>query len=133
MEGRAAARLTPAEGRKFAFTLAPAFLALGALAWWRGQPRVAMGLAMIALLLAVAGTVLPGHLGPVQRAWMGMARAISKLTTPIFLGIVYYGVITPMGVLRRTIGGHPLRRFQGAPTCWVSRRDAPRGDLDRQF
>lgn len=133
MERRAAARLTPAEGRKFAFTLAPAFMALGALVWWRGEPRIAMALAGIGALLAMAGLIIPGRLGPVERAWMGMARAISKLTTPIFLGIVYYGVMTPMGLLRRTIGRNPLRRSAKGPTCWVSRKDTPKGDLERQF
>lgn len=134
MEPRASARLTPREGRKFAFTLAPAFLGLAGILWWRGAPRVALALTVIAGLLALAGLAVPGRLGPVQRAWMGVALTISKVTTPIMLGIVYYGVITPMGLLRRTIGGNPLRRPRGdAPTFWVSRRNTPRGDLERQF
>jgi hypothetical protein len=133
LEKAAAARLTSAEGRKFAFTLAPAFAALAGLAWWRGEPRVTMALITLSVLLAVAGVFVPRRLGPVQRAWMGIAKAISKLTTPIFLGIVYYVVITPMGVLRRTIGRNPLRRSSDVPTCWVCRRDTPRSDLERQF
>ncbi|MGH7571235.1 MAG: SxtJ family membrane protein [Gemmatimonadota bacterium] len=133
MERTAAARLTPAEGRRFAFTLAPAFAALGGLVWWRGEPRVAILLVAIGVALALAGLVAPRHLGPVQRGWMGLAQAISRLTTPILLGIVYYGVITPTGLLRRTIGGNPLRRSRDAPTSWVGRRDAPRSDLERQF
>ncbi|HKY60115.1 MAG TPA: SxtJ family membrane protein [Gemmatimonadota bacterium] len=133
MEKAAAARLTAAEGRRFAFTLAPAFVAIAGLAWWRQEPRIAIALVTIGAVLAVAGVTIPRHLGPVQRGWMGMARAISKVTTPILLGIVYYGVITPMGLVRRTVGRTPLRRSMDAPTWWVSRRDTPRSDLDRQF
>lgn len=134
MERRASARLTPGEGHRFAFTLAPAFLVLAAVLWWRGAPRIAFALAIVGGLLALAGMAIPGRLGPVQRAWMGMAMAISKLTTPILLGIVYYGVITPMGLLRRTIGGNPLRRpRRDVPTHWISRGSATRGDLERQF
>lgn len=133
MERRTSSRLTPGEGRKFAFTLAPAFLALGGLLWWRDAPGMALASAIAGGLLALAGIVVPGRLGPVQRGWMGLARAISKLTTPILLGIVYYGVITPMGLLRRTIGRSPLKRARDLPTHWVSRSGTPRGDLERQF
>jgi hypothetical protein len=129
----AAARLTVAEGRKFAFTLAPAFAALAGLIWWRGEPRVAVLLVAIGVVLAMAGVAVPRQLGPIQRGWMGIAAAISKLTTPIFLGVVYYGVLTPTGWLRRTVGRTPLRRSRDVPTCWVCRRDSPRSDLERQF
>lgn len=128
-----ATRLTAAEGRRFAFTLAAAFAALAGLVWWRGEPRVAIALVATGAALAVAGVTVPRQLGPVQRVWMGLAQAISRLTTPIILGIVYYGVITPMGVLRRTIGRSPLRRSKTVSTCWVGRKDAPRSDLERQF
>lgn len=133
MAEASAARLTVAEGRRFAFTLAPAFAALGGLVWWRGDPRVAILLVAIGVALAVAGVAVPRRLGPIQRGWMGMARAISKLTTPILLGIVYYGVITPTGLLRRTVGRTPLRRSRDVPTCWVRRGDSTRSDLERQF
>ena len=64
---------------------------------------------------------------------MGLAQAISKLTTPNVLGIVYYAVITPMGVARRFLSGSPVRRTGDAPSWWVSRRESPKGDLERQF
>ncbi|MFQ5889856.1 MAG: hypothetical protein ACE5JR_07360 [Gemmatimonadota bacterium] len=133
MEGSAAARLTPREGRRFGLTLAAAFAGLAALLWWRGEPGVAGLLAPLAAALALAGLVVPGRLGPVHRAWMGMARALSKVTTPIFMSVVYFAVITPTGILRRTIGGNPLRRAGVGGSCWVPRTDSPHGDLERQF
>jgi hypothetical protein len=63
---------------------------------------------------------------------MGLAHAISKVTTPIFMGIVYFVVITPIAAVRRAVGGNPLRAHDGA-TGWVDRHEAPRGDLTRQF
>jgi len=135
-EGHAPAELvdwTPGRGRKFAFTLAPVFIVLaGIVWWWRDEPRVALALAAIGAILVVSGIVVPGRLGPVYRAWMGLSRAISWLTTPIVLGILYYFVITPAGLLRRMLGGNPLRHSGDASSEWAS-RDAPRGDLERQF
>jgi hypothetical protein len=126
------ARLTAPEGRKFAFTLAAAFGGLAALLWWRERRTVATALAGLAVALALAGLLLPGRLGPVHRIWMGFAHALSRVTTPIFMGVVYFLVITPVGLVRRAVGGNPLRAQHGS-SGWVDRQNTPRGDLTRQF
>ncbi len=126
------ARLTAPEGRKFAFTLAAAFGVLAALLWWRERATASTVLGTVAALFALAGLVLPGRLGPVYRAWMGFAHALSRVTTPIFMAVVYFVVITPIALLRRAFGGNPLRAHQGE-SGWVDRDREPRGDLTRQF
>lgn len=131
MAGDAGARLSPREGRRFALTLAAAFAALAGVLAWRGRGPVAAGLAGVAALLFVAGVLVPTRLGPVQRAWMGLAHALSRVTTPVVLGVVYFGVLTPAGWLRRRLGGDPLRRR--GETCWVERRGGGRSELRRQF
>jgi hypothetical protein len=127
------ARLTPQEGRSFAFTLGAAFAALAGVAWWRHHPRALVAFAGLAALLLLAGALAPTRLGPVRRAWMGLAHAISRVTTPLFLGVLYFLVITPSAWLRRAFGGNPLRRTRGRPTGWVDRRGGPPGDMARQF
>lgn len=127
------ARLTPAEGRKFGLTLAAAFGVLALLSWWRGGERAPIILGALAGFFLVGGLLVPTRLGPVQRGWMGMAHAISKVTTPIFMGVVYFLVITPSGVVRRLFGSNSLRAARGRTTGWVDRRDRPRGDMTRQF
>jgi hypothetical protein len=129
---RAAIRWSPGEGRKFAFTLALAFGILAGITWWRGGEMLPRVFGAVAGAFGIAGLVAPGHLGPVHRAWMGMAHAISKVTTPIFMGIIYFLVITPTGWLRRTLGGNPLRQHRGS-SAWVDRSSSPKGDLTRQF
>jgi len=127
------ARLTPAEGRKFGLTLAAAFGVLALIAWWRGGARAPIVLGTLAGLFLLGGALVPARLGPVQRAWMGMAHAISKVTTPIFMAVVYFVVITPAGLLRRLFGSNSLRAAHGKTSGWVDRREHPRGDLMRQF
>lgn len=129
------ARLTAAEGRRFALTVGAAFLLLGALVWWRGGSTAATVLAAVGATLGVAGVVVPGFLTPVYRGWMGLAHLISRVTTPIFLGIVYFVVITPIGLLMRVFGRNPMRRVLSADSYFVTRPPgaARRGDLGRQF
>ena len=126
------ARLTAPEGRRFAFTLAAAFGGLGGLLWWRERRVIAILFLGVAGAFALAGFLVPGRLGPVYRGWMGLAHAISRVTSPIFMSLVYFLVITPVGLVRRAIGGNPLRAHRGS-TGWVDRQGSPRGDLTRQF
>lgn len=127
------ARLTPAEGRKFGLTLAAAFGVLAAISWWRGREYAPIVLGALAGFFLLGGVLVPSRLGPVQRGWMGMAHAISKVTTPIFMGVVYFVVITPVGLLRRLFGSNAIRSTRGQARGWVDRRTTPRGDLTRQF
>ncbi|HJR62794.1 MAG TPA: SxtJ family membrane protein [Gemmatimonadaceae bacterium] len=138
MAERIPARLTPAEGRRFAFTVGTAFLVLGGVVWWRGHERVATVFAALAAVLLLAGLILPGQLSLVYRAWMGLALLISKVTTPLFMGIVYFLVITPIALIRRATGGNPLVHAaatgDNGRTVWQSRApDSRRSDLTRQF
>jgi hypothetical protein len=124
--------LTASEGRKFGLTVGGAFAVLAGIAVWRGHAPLAWTLGSLAAMLVAGGVVVPGRMGPVHDAWMALARAISKVTTPIVMGIMYYLMITPMGLLRRTLGSHPLRHPMRDGGYWVE-RSVPRGDLERQF
>jgi hypothetical protein len=130
---RIPARLSAGEGRKFGLTVGIAFAVLGGVAWWRGREALAGGFWAVGALLILAGLAVPTSLGPVQRAWMGLAHAISKVTTPIFMGIVYFVVLLPVGLVMRLFGRNPLTTHHGAETVWVSRGENRRGDLERQF
>lgn len=133
MADRIPAGLTAAEGRKFAFTVGGAFLVLGAIVWWRGGETAAKVLGALGGTLGVLGLAVPARLGGLQRAWMGLAHLISKVTTPIFMGIIYFLVITPISLVMGAIGKRPLR-VRPAASYWTERDPAHRrSDLTRQF
>ena len=127
------AGLSRAEGRKFGLTVGIAFLALGALLIWRGRETAALVVLSIGGLLVLAGLTIPRQLGPVQRGWMAVARAISKLTTPVFMSLVYLIVLTPTGLLRRTLGQNPLRHEPSQGGYWKRVDPDRHSDLRRQF
>jgi hypothetical protein len=124
---------TPRTLRSFALTVGGAFAALGVLLHLRGRAAWWVFLALGAALV-LAGLVAPARLGPLHRAWMRLALAISRVTTPIFMGVVYFLILTPLGVAMRLLGRHPLARERSASTFWVSRPEGERkSDLKRQF
>lgn len=128
------ARLTAAEGRKFGLLVGGAFLLLGGLLWRRTRLVEASVAGVLGISLIAAGLAVPTRLGPIHRAWMALAHAISKVTTPIFMGVMYYLVLTPAGLAARLAGHRPLARPHGAATYWQSRSaGARRGEMDHQF
>jgi hypothetical protein len=129
------ARLTPREGRKFGLTVGAAFLVLAAISRWRGHDIAPWVMGGLGGLLVAAGLLLPGRLTPVHRGWMRLGLALSKVTTPIFMGLVYFAVLTPTGLLIRLFGRNPLRAREVARSFWVVRsaeKNAPES-LTRQF
>ncbi len=135
MAGRVPARLTAAEGRKFGLTVGAAFLVLAALMWWRDHQALLISFLAIGLFLVAGGTVAPTRLGPLFRAWMALAHALSKVTTPIFMGVVYFLVLTPVALAIRAIGRNPLRREERDGSFWVDRAldRHRRGSMHHQF
>jgi hypothetical protein len=134
VDARASTRLTPAEGRRFAFVVGGVFLLLSALAWRGGHPLAAALTGAPGTLLVVAGLVAPARLAPVQRAWMTFGRALSKVTAPVVMAVFYYVALTPTALLRRRFGGNPLREHRRAETVWTARpAGRRRSNLERPF
>jgi hypothetical protein len=134
VETGVSARLTPSEGRKFGLLVGGAFLVLGLVLWWRAHVTAGWAALAVGSALSVAGLLVPARLGPVYRWWMGLALVISKVTTPVFMAVVFFLVLTPTGLLARLCGHQPLSRERGAGTYWRSRpAEARRGNIDHQF
>ena len=128
------ARLTPSEGRKFGLVVGGAFFVLGAMLWWRAGLLTATMPLLLAAALIGGGLAAPTRLGPVYRGWMALALAISKVTTPIAMGAVYFLVLMPTGLLARMFGHRPLSQPRETATYWHSRpAGARKSDMDHQF
>jgi len=112
-----------------------AFVALAGVLWWRGHGSASPAPAALGALLVVAGLVTPARLGPLYRGWMGLAAPLSRITTPIFLGIAYFGVIAPTGVVLRLAGRNSLVRPRSQSSFWIPREAGARrrSDMNHLF
>jgi hypothetical protein len=127
--------LSPGEGRRFGLTVGAAFLTLAAVTAWRAHPLEARGFGVLGGALVLAALLAPAQLGPVRRGWLALADAIASVTTPVFIGIVYFVLLTPTGLLRRLVGYNRLVRPRAALSFWVVRATEARRrtDMERQF
>jgi O-antigen/teichoic acid export membrane protein len=122
--------------RQFAFTTAAAvaFLFGVALPWLFERPRPTWPWAAAAVL-AVWGALAPSTLRTVYRGWMWLGVNLSKATTPVVLGVLFFLVILPIGITRRRIWGDGLSREldRAASTYRLPTKKAARDDLARPY
>ena len=126
---------SPRALRKFGWTVGPVILLLGAIFLWRqrgaGWPLISIG---VVLLLAAA--LAPVTLKWVHGPWMIAALALGWVMTRILLTIVFFLVVTPVGLLQRIFGKRAIEvDFKAnAASYWQARtaRPAPE-DYEKQF
>lgn len=89
----------------------------------------------IGAMLMVLGLIAPRSLAHVYRAWMAVGHALGWINTRIILGIFFYGILTPMGLMMRLLGKDPMRLkpVPNADTYRVDREPRRSSHFRHQF
>lgn len=108
--------------RQFGFVFAALSILLGLLPlltqgaphWW---------LVGAGLLLAGVALATPSVLTAPNRAWTGLAAVLNRVVSTIIVTLIYFVVVTPVGIWMRLRGKDSLRRrfAPDAPTYWLER------------
>ncbi len=90
--------------------------------WWlyRGKfVSIAQWTVTLGLALIILGLIFPKALVYPNRAWMALAEVLAFISTRIILGLVFFLIVTPIGVAKRLLGWDPLnRRAVPGPSYW---------------
>jgi len=86
-------------------------------------------------ILVALGLAIPPALKQIHSGWMKVGHVLGTINTRIILGIIYYGLITPMGVIMRLMGKDFMNcvSMQDATTYRVVRTQRPRDHMRNQF
>ena len=87
-------------------------------------------------VLAMWALLAPNSLRGVYRQWMKLGLRLSKITTPIILGIVFFFVIFPFGLVMRIAGHDPMsRRIEPDIQSYrvISDKPAPSSSMEKPF
>ncbi len=101
----------PREWRRFGLSTALVLALATGLLGWRGGVSAAV---MLGALLGLAGLALvalaqPRWLRTPYRAGMRVSHALGRVMAPAVLGLVFFLVVTPLGLLLRGLGKDLLR------------------------
>jgi hypothetical protein len=77
----------------------------------------------VSLGFLVLALVLPKSLAPLNWGWTKIGLLLHKIVSPIVLGVLFFLVFTPTGVVMRLFGGDPLRLRLEPKTVsyWIER------------
>ena len=100
----------------FVFVVAATFFYFSANATWA---YVFIAAALIFLLVTL---VKSDALLALNKLWMRFGLLLGMIVSPIVLGIIFYGLFTPIAVLMRLSGRDELRlKFSQKASHWISR------------
>ena len=86
-------------------------------------------------LLILLGAILPQALAPIHKGWMWVGHVLGWINTRILLGIVFYGLVTPIGLVFRLMGKDTMRQVfaKNSASYRVTRTPRPRSHMKFQF
>lgn len=122
--------------RSFGLVFAAFFLLVG-LTPLRLHHPVRWWAVAVAVAFALVGLVTPAWLRPMNRIWSELGLLLGRMVNPLVTGILFFLVVTPIGLLARLRRKDPLRltRVAGATTYWIERKPAgpPPATMSNQF
>jgi len=89
---------------------------------------------ILASILVTVGLAAPMALRPVYKIWMQFGLILSRITTPIIMALVFFLVITPIGLIRRLLSSDPMnRKFDDGGSYRVPSKKIPAENMERPF
>jgi hypothetical protein len=121
--------------RSFGLTVGGVFAGIGAwpLVIYSSAPR--WWSLIVAAFLILPAAIYPKSLVWPNKGWMMLGHVLGWINTRIILGLVFFIVVTPIGMLRRWLGKDPmgLHLKPNLDSYRVSRTQRPAAHLKRQY
>ena len=87
----------------------------------------------VSLIFLVLGLLNSKLLSPFNLIWVKFGEVLGRTIAPIAMGVVYFIIITPIGLFMRLIGKDLLRtKFSKNKSYWI-KREQNIGSMKRQF
>ena len=89
---------------------------------------------IIAIIFFVLGILNSKFLTPLNKLWMKFGLFLGSIVAPLVMGIVYFMVVTPVGLIMRSLGKDLLRmkKSKSVATYWIS-REKQKSTMKKQF
>lgn len=88
----------------------------------------------LSLVFLILGLMNSQLLTPLNKLWFKFGMTLGAIVAPLVMGIVFFLVVTPIGLVMRIIGKDLLNKKydKGKNTYWI-KRNVPIGTMKRQF
>ena len=88
---------------------------------------------MISLIFLFLGLLNSKILTPLNKLWFKFGIFLSKIISPLIMGIIFFLVVTPIGLLMRLLGKDVLNlKYNNNKSYWIE-KNGPKGKMKNQF
>ena len=112
------------------------FIVFLAISLWplKSQEDLRLWAFILALIFFVLGILNSKFLTPLNKLWMKFGIFLGSIVSPFVMGVVFFIVVTPTGLIMRFLGKDLLRikKSKFVSTYWIS-REKQNNTMKRQF
>tara|TARA_Y100000591_G_C21646710_1_gene600715 strand:+ start:134 stop:517 length:384 start_codon:yes stop_codon:yes gene_type:complete len=88
---------------------------------------------LISLIFLILGLINSILLTPLNKIWFKFGIFLGKVVSPIVMGVIFFLVVTPIGLIMRVAGKDLLNlKFNKKNSYWVE-KDGPKSKMKNQF
>jgi hypothetical protein len=88
---------------------------------------------VVSLLFLVLGIINSNLLLPLNKLWFKFGIFLGKIISPINMGIIFFLVVTPIGLIMRLIGKDVLNlKYNDYRSYWIE-KTGPKSKMENQF
>ena len=108
--------------KKFGFFFTSVFAIVAAYFYNATQVSWAYGFAFASVVFLIVTLLKDEFLLPLNKVWMRFGLLLSIIVSPIILGLIFFGIFTPIAVFMRLSGRDEMRlKFNKKPSHWILR------------
>lgn len=121
------------EIRKFGFLVGGVLITISIFLLWKELSQYQL-IFVIGISLVLLGAFIPKILKPIYLVWMTFATILGWLMTRVILTILFYLVVTPIGLIARIFGVKFLDlSWQNKVNSYWNKRDKTISNIEKQF
>ncbi len=95
--------------RRFGFIFSFIFLVFGIYFFWNESKIYSYLLLALSIGFFLVTSINDKLLGPLNKAWMKLGVLLGMIVSPIVLGVIYFGLFTPIALFMKCFGRDELR------------------------
>ena len=88
---------------------------------------------IISLIFLILGLMNSKILNPLNKLWFKFGILLGKIVSPLVMGIIFFLVVTPIGILMKILKKDLLNlKFNNKDTYWIEKNE-PKSKMKNQF
>ena len=87
---------------------------------------------IVSLVFLIITIIKPNLFAPLNKLWIKFGVLLGKIISPIIMGLVFFFVVTPIGILVKILKKDVMGLKRGASSYWITREDKVQS-MKKQF